>query len=256
MSYARKSTRLLWGLRMSSSDDKKDLQGKKIRKWVNEVLLPFFCEYERKITADKSEELFRNIWVCFAKNSNVAFELLLSRDTSYQVAQTMRLLVELTADASFIVSHKENVNHLKSEANIIIKKYELENDKEKWREYIAEAGNICLEINDRPAHKNGYGTEKRVEAVFGDGFYTFYSCYSYMNIFTLRDDAKRLADDSFVSAQHWELIRDYPIILEKFIHIISEAINDGSLAKMDCSELTDGFNEIFENDNEVAHEQD
>lgn len=224
---------------------KSKTQTEKIGKWTSESLMPFFAEHETTMLKNKSEELFIDIWRCFAKNSCALFELLPMKSTSYQIAQTMRLLVELTADSNFIANRKENIAHLKKKTNKLIKKCERETDVSKWRKYIADARNINLLVGRELANKVGEGTKKRVENVFGKKFYNFYSSYAHVNMFVVRDDVHRLADDSFIGAQRWELIKDYPLVLEKFIHIVGEAINDPDLAEMDCSSLTNGFEKLF-----------
>lgn len=220
-------------------------QKENICKWTNDSLMPFFAEHETTMLKCKSEELFIDIWRCFAKNSCALFELLPMKSTSYQIAQTMRLLVELTSDSSFIVDHKENIIHLKKKTNKLIKKCERETEASKWRKYIADARSINLIVGCELANKANEGTEKRVENVFGKKFYNFYSSYAHVNIFVVRDDVHRLADDSFISAQRWELIKDYPLILDKFVHIIGNAINDFGPIEMDCSHLTNGFDNLF-----------
>ena len=223
----------------------KNTQSENIGKWVNEELMPFFANHETAMVQNKADELFVDIWRCFAKNSCALFELLPMKSTSYQIAQTMRLLVELTADANFISKHDENVVHLKKRTNELIRKCEHETDTSKWRKYITDARNINLIVKHDLASKAGSGTEKRVEDVFGEKFYNFYSSYAHVNMFVVRDDVQRLADDSFISAQRWELIKDYPLILDNFVHIIGDAINNSGLAKIDCSSLINEFNSLF-----------
>lgn len=224
---------------------KKSSQSESISKWVDNELMPFFASYESKMIKDTADELFIDMWRCFAKNSCAVFELLSMKSTSYQIAQTMRLLIELTADCNFIVEHKENISHLKKKTNKLIQKCKRETDPSRWRKYVGDAKNINLLVGRELASESGYNTEKRVEHTFSKELYNFYSSYAHVNMFIVRDDVHRLADDNFVGAQRWELIKDYPLVLDKFIHIIGNAINDPNLDKMDCISLTNGFYSLF-----------
>lgn len=216
-----------------------------IGQWVNNKLMPFFAKYETKMIDNGSEKIFIDIWDCFAKNSCAIFELLPMKSASYQVAQAMRFLVELTADANFIVNHAENVVHLKKRTSKLVERCEREKDVTKWRKYIADARNINLLVGHELANKAGYDTKKRVEDVFGKKFYNFYSSYAHVNMFVIWDDLHRLVDDSYVGTQRWELIRDFPLIMEKFIHIIGKAVMDTDLEKKDCTFLSKDFDKLF-----------
>lgn len=235
-----------------------NMQSVAINQWANRLTI-FLAEQKARLSKTGLDEIYQDFFSCFMKNSCSMFSLIPQVGMSYQVVQTMRLLIEVTADMNFIVKYPENIKHLKKEVNRLIKKCEHETDGSKWRDFIIGTGKMSLIVGDKLASVTGFGTKKRVEEVFGCGFYDFYSSYAHVNLFALRDDVCRfVAGDDFIAVQRWELIKDYPLVLEKFIHIIGKAANDKELAEMDCSMFLNGFNALFTNANEesVSCEQD
>lgn len=231
---------------MNSKISAVEAQKKAINQWAD-ALVVFLGEQRVRLTKNGIDELYQEFLACFMKNSSAMFSLVLQTGMSYQIAQTIRFLVELTADMNFIVKHPENVNHIKTEINRLLEKCEQESDGARWREFIANSGEIGLMIDGKLARKAGCGTEKRVEGVFGKNFYDFYSSYSHANVFVFRDDVSRfMSGDDFIFVQRWELIKDYPLILEKFIHTIGEAAGDEDLAKFDCSSFTNSFSDLLQ----------
>lgn len=226
-------------------DETANMQSVAINQWISALIL-FLTEQKSRLSKIGLDEIYQDFFSCFMKNSCSMFSLILQVGMSYQVVQTMRLLIELTADMNFIVNHPENIRHLKKEVNRLIKKCESETDGSKWRDFIIDAGKISLIVGDKLAGAVGFGTKKRVEEVYGCGFYDFYSSYAHVNLFALRDDVCRYAaGDDFIAVQRWELIKDYPLVLEKFIHIIGGAAKNEDLAKLDCSMFKNSFNALF-----------
>lgn len=233
----------------NNSDEKVIVQSAAINQWISALIL-FLAEQKAKMAKNGLDELYQDLFSCFMKNSCAIFSLVLQVGMSYQVVQTMRLLIELVADINFVIKHPENINHLKRKTNKLIKKCEHESDGTRWREFIADAGKISLVIEGKLVGDAGFGTTKRVEEVFGKGFYDFYSSYSHANVFALRDDVQRfVSGDDFVAVQRWELIKDYPLVLEKFIHVMGEAAVDEALAGLDCSAFTKSFSGLFAENN-------
>lgn len=214
-----------------------------IEQWWDECLEPIFQFVGNQLKGVNNSNFYSYFFISFKKNSMPIFENLKYVSASYSIAQSLRLLMELTADLNFINEHPENLNHLQKEADKYLKK--AQEKKLSWKECIISSGDIKLrvgstDITDEKLAKQ-YSTRKRVEKIFGKKLYSFYSSFSHVNLFAICDDAWTIKDKRALLLRRAECMKEYPNILAKFISVLGAAMNIDLVSGIDFKKFYKDF---------------
>jgi len=167
------------------------------------------------IRQSRADVMYYYIAASFSKNSIAMFESLKGLLRSYPVAQSMRLLIEFTADTDFLIKNPSNIPRLKKATEKC--NDDFVDEKRTWEESIQRSGNMHLFDDDS---KEEVYTKDRVERVFDKKLYSFYCAYSHFNLYAICDDVintNSMQDIKRSNCQKALLIRYYPKVLEKFI---------------------------------------
>lgn len=218
-----------------------------IEQWWNECLEPIFQFVGDQLKDVNNSNFYSYFFISFKKNSMPIFENLEYMSASYPIAQSLRLLMELTADLDFINEHPENLNHLQKEADKYLKK--AQEKKLSWRECIISSGDIKLrvgstDITDEKLVKQ-YSTKKRVEKVFGEKLYSFYSSFSHVNLFAICDDAWTIKDKQALLLRRAECMKEYPNILAKFLLVLGAAMKKDLVSDIDFKKFYKDFDVLL-----------
>ena len=209
--------------------------------WCDENLNPIFAKIFDALKADDVDPLFRYIAISFSKNSIAMFESLKGHLRSYPVAQAMRLLMEFEADTDFLVKNPKNIPRMKKKTDKLRAEYV--DDKKSWSKSIIDSGNMHL-LDD--VTKEDTTTKGRVEKVFDKDTYAFYCAYSHFNLYAICDDAENVSsfDNAYVKKTNYqkaELIKFYPVILDKFVKSLNNLLTDDNKIEYNPAKLVDAF---------------
>lgn len=216
-----------------------------IKIWSDRHLSPVFANMVDAIKQSKADVMYYYIAVSFSKNSIAMFEGLKGLLRSYTVAQSMRLLMEFTADMNFLINNPSNISRFKKDADKF--RADVISGKRSWAESIQRAGN--MHFFDEDSAQEVY-TKDRVARVFNKKLYDFYCAYSHFNLYAICDDAENVLyfDEEFVKRANYQkilLIEHYPMILRRFIDSLNIVLADDYKIKYDEKSFIKSYNSLL-----------
>lgn len=212
-----------------------------IEEWFNENLEPIFNALNNAISETKADNLYRYFLISFKKNSMPIFEGLCYISSSYVIGQEMRYLMELTADLNYINKNPDNIKYIEEEANRYF--HELDSGKKGWEKCVVSSGNVKLrEVRTCASPKDN--TINRVKNIFDTDIYSLYSSFSHVNLFVICDDACTITDENKLRRRRFEMIKYYPMILDKFIKVIGESLNLNTMKNINFDSFENNFNNL------------
>lgn len=216
-----------------------------IKVFCDRHLSPVLLNINDAIKQSEADEMYYYIAVSFGKNSIAMFESLKGFLRSYSVAQSMRLLMEFTADTAFLINNPSNIAKFKKDVN----KYReaVISGRRSWPESIQKAGNMHF-IDDVSGEE--VKTVERITRVFDKKLYGFYCAYSHFNLYAICDDAENVFSLSGETikrsnSQKILLIEHYPIILRKFIDSLNIVLPEEHKIKYDEKSFLKYYNYLL-----------
>ncbi len=219
-----------------------------INEWFRSELLPvlndagsILIEEGRKKGIDVT---FAEWWAVFIKDTVSLFEIFEKENQTRQFTMTVRSLMELAADVSFLAKYPKNIIYQKNRLNRFIA-----NKKHfTYRDIAEEASKFKLREYVGNKQKGEVSTEKRIALAFnanGVTLYKYLNCFTHFNVFGIRIDLNiHQANDASMLSERLVLAQFYPDIFEIMTVSMGKICNIEGLKQYNFSKIKSLFKDI------------
>ena len=233
----------------------------KVEDWFDENIKPKLKDLDSRIMssqlADDCLIMVKYWWHAFYQNSLSVAQLIGNPSAHYQVAATMRLLLEISADVGFINEHPDNITYIVDAQSNIAKKQK-ENPKYSYRNAVEDAQAGKLYAYPADSKRKFVKTEDRIIYVYdkkygGDMLLTIKSAYGLFSMYNHFNPAavvwegnKTRATQSLDMAlqDNLQMFRFYPLFLNCMVNAVSDLLADDSLKKYDEDKIEKLFDDM------------
>lgn len=212
--------------------------------WYKNELAPIFNEVNGIVIGEADRQnadiLFGHWWAIFYKNSLALFELISGAHYSYQIAMTMRWLMEVAADIDFVVRNPRNIEKLKFQHRKLINKNK---DRLTYAELAEAAKKFRLyQTKDGKCYGDATKTVDRINEAYDDDgqtFYNYLNCFSHFNYLGVMYDLNLnwIPNAPMSLKERVHLVQFYPLVFEMMVQSIGRLCNISKLESYDCSKL-------------------
>ncbi len=229
--------------------------------WFETILRPELDKVDKlimsKATNSDEETVVKYWWNAFYQNTFCLCYLVARKDFHYQVAMTMRLLVEISADVNFIKRYPQNIPKLVGYHTKMQKKQQA-NPKYSYRDAIADAGGIKLYKYDKKGKPVFIKTEDRVGVAYDKKYggdlketisqiYSLLCIYSHFNhLATIWEGNKRGRDNKQNQAlqDNLYLFQFYPLLFHCLVSDVGELLSVEELVNYDPKPMRAIFDDV------------
>lgn len=217
-----------------------------LQTWYITNILPALSQAGAIIVSlGKNEKLIEEFgywWAEYAKNSVILFEMMLVDKYSNQSAFTMRVIMEIAADALFISGNKNNLDEFR-------KYYVLNPERIKncsYRDFIKLSDKLIL--RDSLTGKKVV-TTGRIKMVYGsDGldYYKYLCCYTHLNYLGVIKDIDTSISKEGEMDFRLEFIKYYPNTFTAMIRAAEKFSEENDLfEKIDIKKMKEAISELI-----------
>lgn len=217
-----------------------------MRCYYENTIQPIFEEIFQAIDKvdDGLEKKFaRIVLFSFCRNTMAAIELINKANCTDAFAMTLRLLMEISADAEFVSNNPSNIKDL---ANSITSLMVSVNGAATFADVAKKANSIYL--------KNANGEKSRTQDRINESYrggrfknlYMYYCCYTHFNIAATLWTAKRQhIGDKSVILHSMYMFSFYPDIFKKLVVSLGNITGSQELIQYDCIKMKDAVNQLI-----------
>ena len=213
---------------------------------------------ERIVTVHKNDDnldMVKYWWQAFYQNSLIMPFLVANPDTHYQVAATMRLLLEISADVAFITKYPENIKDIVKIQKEIAKVQDAEGQNYTYRKAVKDAQKIRLYAYQNGVKRQFVKTEDRIKFIYEkhvdpteiDLIYGLYSLYNHFNAAAvIWEGNKTRVTKNMNDALQDNLVMYsyYPLFLDCMVTSVAELLGENGIKEYGKGEIKSQFDKI------------
>lgn len=200
------------------------------------------------VLEDSTRNLVRYWWESFYQQTEILLDMSGKDRMYYQICQTLRLLIEFSADLNFINRNRENIAKFAEKMEEICEKQK--NSDYTYRNAIDD-GRFRLKFYDKKGNSEKSTTECRVKEACAESedvkkIYGYLCMYSHANPIAMVWNVNKVYDDSSKKSQNiinenMYMIRFWPSIFKRILCDISEILDDESICKYPIEKVEEIF---------------